>query len=506
MSAPAAPSPLLPDDAHNRALVSHVHPADWQNPQPAPRYNLVVIGGGTAGLVAAMGAAGLGAKVALVERHLLGGDCLNFGCVPSKALLAAAHMAHAVRTRAPELSVHTTEVTVDAAGVLERLRRLRAEIAPHDSAARLREAGVDVFLGEGRFVSPDAIGVGDATLRFARAVIATGGCPVLPPVPGLADAGARTSDTIWELTGAPKRLLVMGGGPIGCELAQAFRRLGSAVTLIEREERILGKDHPDAAALVSQRLLADGVRVLVGHDAVSACRDGAELTVRVRDGSGAERDVGGDELLVAAGRRVSLDALNLEAAGVESTEGGLVVDSRLRTTNKRVYAAGDAAGSFQFTHAADAHARMVLRNAFFFGRGKVEDLVVPWVTYTEPEVAHVGAGFDAAARDGLQSFRVDFDSVDRALLEGDSEGFAEIYVGAKGIVRGATVVHPRAGDLIGEMTLAVTAKMSAGQLSSTIHPYPTLTEVWRKLGDAQQRARVSPWVSRAFARWFRFLR
>jgi pyruvate/2-oxoglutarate dehydrogenase complex dihydrolipoamide dehydrogenase (E3) component len=506
MSAPAAPSPLLPDDAHNRALVSHVHPPDWQNPQPAPRYNLVVIGGGTAGLVAAMGAAGLGARVALVERHLLGGDCLNFGCVPSKALLAAAHMAHAVRTRAPALSVRAEGVSVDAAGVLERLRRLRAEIASHDSAARLRDAGVDVFLGEGRFVSPDAISVGDATLRFARAVIATGGRPVLPPVPGLADVGARTSDTIWELTSAPERLIVMGGGPIGCELAQAFQRLGSAVTLIEREARILGKDHPDAAALVAQRLRADGMRVLVGHDAVSASRVGAELTVRVRDTAGAEQDVVGDELLVAAGRRVSLEALNLGAAGIESTKRGLVVDSHLRTTNQRVFVAGDAAGSFQFTHAADAHSRMVLRNAFFFGRGKVEDLVIPWATYTEPEVAHVGAGFDTAERDGLERFRVDFDHVDRALLEGDSEGFAEIYVDAKGIVRGGTVVHPRAGDLIGEITLAVTAKMKAGQLSSTVHPYPTLTEVWRKLGDAQQRTRVSPTVSRAFARWFQFLR
>lgn len=506
MTAPATLSPLAPDDAYNRALISHVHPPDWQNPQPAPRYNLVVIGGGTAGLVAAMGAAGLGAKVALVERHLLGGDCLNFGCVPSKALLAAAHMAHAVRVRAPELSVTATDVSVDAGKVLERLRRLRAEIAPHDSADRLREAGVDVFLGEGRFISPDSISVSDATLRFARAVIATGGRPVLPPVPGLADVGARTSDTIWELTGAPKRLIVMGGGPIGCELAQAFQRLGSAVTLIEREERILGKDHPDAAALVADRLRADGMRVLVGHDAVSASRDGAEITVRVRDKAGAEFDVVGEELLVAAGRRVSLDALNLEAAGIDFTKRGLVVDSHLRTTNKRVFVAGDAAGSFQFTHAADAHSRMVLRNAFFFGRGSVHDLVVPWVTYTEPEVAHVGAGLDTAERDGLTSFRVDFDHVDRALLEGDSEGFAEIYVDAKGIVRGATVVHPRAGDLIGEITLAVTAKMNAGQLSSTIHPYPTLTEVWRKLGDAQQRTRVSAWVSRAFARWFRFLR
>ncbi|MEZ4268488.1 MAG: FAD-containing oxidoreductase [Myxococcota bacterium] len=502
----AAPSPLLPDDVHNRALVAHVHPPDWQNPQPAPRYNLVVIGGGTAGLVAAAGAAGLGAKVALIERHFLGGDCLNFGCVPSKALLAAAHMAHAVRTQAPELGVHPEGVSVDVAAVFERLRRLRADIAPHDSAARFRDLGVDVFLGEGRFESPSTISVGGATLNFARAVIATGGRPVLPPVPGLADVGARTSDTIWELTGAPKRLIVMGGGPIGCELAQAFQRLGSAVTLIEREPRILGKDHPDAAAIVAKRLVADGMELLVGHDAIAASRSGAEVTVRVRDSAGAERDVVGDELLVAAGRRVSLEALNLQAAGIESGKRGLTVDSHLRTTNPRVFVAGDAAGGFQFTHAADAHSRMVIRNAFFFGRGKVDDLVVPWATYTEPEVAHVGAGHDSAAREGLTSFRVDFDHVDRALLEGDTEGFAEIYVDAKGVVRGGTVVHPRAGDLIGEITLAVTGKMTGGQLSSTIHAYPTLSEVWRKLGDAQQRTRLRPWVAALIARWFRFLR
>jgi pyruvate/2-oxoglutarate dehydrogenase complex dihydrolipoamide dehydrogenase (E3) component len=499
-------APLLPDDAHNRALVSHVHPAGWQDPQPAPRYNLVVIGGGTAGLVAAMGAAGLGAKVALVERHLLGGDCLNFGCVPSKALLAAAHAAHAARHHAPALGVSTGEVTVDSAQVLERLRRLRAEIAPHDSAARLRDAGVDVFLGEGRFISPDAISVNGATLRFARAVIATGGRPVLPPVPGLADAGARTSDTIWELTTAPERLTVMGGGPIGCELAQAFQRLGSRVTLIEREPRLLGRDHPDAGALVARRLEADGMRVLVGHDAVSASRAGDEVTVRVRAADGAEHDVVGDELLVAAGRRVSLDALDLDAAGIARTKHGLSVDQHLRTTNRRVFVAGDAAGSFQFTHAADAHARMVLRNAFFFGRGRVGDLVIPWATYTEPEVAHVGVDHATAEREGLARFRVDFDHVDRALLEGDAEGFAELVVDAKGRVVGATVVHPKAGELIGEITLAVSAKLTAGQLSATVHPYPTLTEVWRKLGDAQQRTRVKPWVARLFERWFGLLR
>ncbi|MCB9730264.1 MAG: FAD-dependent oxidoreductase [Deltaproteobacteria bacterium] len=496
------PLALPPDDAHNRALVAQVHPPDWQNPTPAPRYNLVVIGGGTAGLVAAMGAAGLGARVALVERHLLGGDCLNFGCVPSKALLASAHMAHAASARAPELGVHASQLRVDARAVLDRLRRLRAEIAPHDGAERLRAAGVDVFLGEGRFLTPDSVGVGHATLRFARALIATGGRPVLPPVPGLRECEPRTSDTIWELTEAPARLVVMGGGPIGCELAQAFQRLGSQVVLVEREARILGKDHPDAGLLVRAQLEADGVRVLTGHLAIEASRSADGTCLRLRDGDGRELEVTGDELLVAAGRRVALESLDLAAAGIATGERGLEVDARLRTSNRRVFVAGDAAGGFQFTHAADAHARLVLRNALFYGRGKVEDLVVPWATYTEPEVAHVGCTHEEAEREGLQRFRVDLEAVDRARLEGERGGFAEIYVDARGRIRGATVVSARAGDLIGEAALAITAGLRAGQLSQTIHPYPTQAEVWRKLGDAHERTRLRPWVARAFERWF----
>ncbi|MGM0578492.1 MAG: mercuric reductase [Myxococcota bacterium] len=495
-----------PEDEHNRALVAHTHPPDWANPAPATRYDLVVVGGGTGGLVSAFGAAGLGGRVALVEEHLLGGDCLVTGCVPSKGLLAAGHMAHAVRSRAADLGVRASGVDVDAAAALTRMRRLRAGIAPHDSAARLRDAGVDVFLGHARFVGPRTMDVGGTTLRFERAVLATGGKPFVPPVPGLRELGPHTSETLFGLEDAPGRLVVLGGGPIGCEMAQAFRRLGSEVVLVQRLGRLLPKDDPDAADVLLGQLRDDGVEVLLEHEAIRAGLDQGRRVLRVRGPDGAERDLDADEILVAAGRRPNLGGMDLEAAGVAVEGGALVVDERLRTTNERVFAAGDVAGRWQFTHTADAMARMVLKNAFFFGRSKVDRLVVPWATYTEPEVAHLGATAAEAEREGMQTLTVRFDDNDRAILEGETDGFARMHVDGRGRVRGATVVHPRAGDLIGEASLAITTGLKASTLSDTIHPYPTTAEVWRMLGDQYQRTRLKPWVQRLLAWRFRWLR
>jgi pyruvate/2-oxoglutarate dehydrogenase complex dihydrolipoamide dehydrogenase (E3) component len=493
---------VLEDDADDRALVSHVHPPNWANPVPRGRYNLVVIGGGTAGLVSAVGAAGLGARVALIERQLLGGDCLNVGCVPSKAVIRAARAAHDART-AGELGVHTGPVEVDFAAAMLRMRRLRAAIAPHDGAARLARAGVDVFLGDGRFVADDAIEVAGQRLSFARAVIATGARAAVPEIPGLAEAGYLTNETVFTLTERPRRLLVIGAGPIGCELAQAFRRLGSEVSIVDRGTRILPKDDPEAAAIVQSRFAAEGIDTVLGARIVRVERGPVIVIDR---GRGEER-VTGDRILVAAGRAPNVASLGLDAAGIEATERGIVVDDHLRTTNRRVLAAGDVASRFQFTHAADAMARVAIQNALFFGRKRVSALTIPWSTYTDPEIAHVGiSAADAAARGDLQTLTVPLRDVDRAVLDGEVDGFARVHADRKGRILGATLVSRHAGESIGELVLAMTAGVRLGTIAATVHPYPTQAEAIRKLGDAFQRTRLTPRVRRLFEillRWRR---
>jgi pyruvate/2-oxoglutarate dehydrogenase complex dihydrolipoamide dehydrogenase (E3) component len=488
----AAAKMLVEDDVYDRALVQHVHPPDWTNPTPRGRYNLVVIGGGTAGLVSAIGAASLGARVALIERHLLGGDCLNVGCVPSKAVIRAARAAHDVRT-ASALGVRTGSVEVDFALAMERMRRLRAGIAPHDSAARFRDAGVDVYLGDGRFVAHDAIEVAGQRLVFARAVIATGARAAAPPILGLAEAGYLTNETVFTLTERPRKLLVIGAGPIGCELAQAFQRLGSEVVMLDRAERVLPKDDADAAAIVRDRLVAEGVELVVG---AKLLRVETNRTIVFDRGHGEER-VRGDHILVAAGRKPNVDRLGLDAAGIELAREGVAVDDRLRTTNRRVFAAGDVASRYQFTHAADAMARIVIQNALFFGRKRASALTIPWCTYTDPEVAHVGLSADEAVeRDDVTTLTVPLAEVDRAILDGETEGFARIHADRKGRILGGTLVSRHAGESIGEIVLAMTAGIRLGQLAGAIHPYPTQAEAIRKLGDAYLRTRLTPRVRR----------
>ncbi|MEZ4232357.1 MAG: mercuric reductase [Polyangiaceae bacterium] len=498
---------VLPEDDANQRLVDAVHPADWQNPEPSESYNLVVLGGGTAGLVCAVGAAGLGAKVALVERHLLGGDCLNFGCVPSKALLAAAHGAHSARN---PFAVSDTSPKPDFASAMAWVRDRRARIAPHDGAARIAGEGVDVFLGEGRFTAADVISVGSVELRFKKAVIATGGRAGLPPISGLEGVPYLTNETVFELTEAPRHLLVIGAGPIGCELAQAMRRLGCEVTLLDRDTRVLPKDDERAAEILREVLEQEGVRVALNVDIERAeeTSAGVRLSLRSRDAKDAPAEtLEGSHLLIAAGRVPNVEDLGLELAGIAfDPRRGVEVDDRLRTTNSSVFAAGDVAGGFQFTHAADAMARNVLRNAFFFGRAKTSSLVVPWATYTDPEVAHVGVTRHDAEAEGLESIEVELGSLDRAILEGVERGFARAYYDSKGRILGASIVAPRAGDLIGELTLAITHGMTLSQLASVIHPYPSQGEISKKLGDAYMRTRLTPRVKRLFERWFRFLR
>jgi pyruvate/2-oxoglutarate dehydrogenase complex dihydrolipoamide dehydrogenase (E3) component len=501
-----------PLDEWERALHANVAPADWQNPRPQERYNLVVLGAGTAGLVCAAGAAGLGGKVALIEKHRLGGDCLNYGCVPSKALLRCARAAAAVR-RAAEFGVGVPgPVTVDFPAVMERLRRLRAGISHHDSAARFRGLGVDVYLGAARFTGPDRVEVAGQTLTFARAVIATGGRPAPLDLPGMDKVGYLTNETVFDLTELPRRLVVVGAGPIGCELAQAFRRLGSTVDLVNRSPRLLAREEPEAVSVLQRRFEGEGIQLHLGAKPLAAeVEDGREGPQRVLviEENGRPVRLAADALLVAVGRRPNVEGLGLEAAGIRHGPAGVTVNDHLRTTNPHVYAAGDVCSAYQFTHAADAMARLVLRNAFFFGRGRVSDLVIPWCTYTEPEVAHVGLTAQQAREQGLeaQTLRLPLYEVDRAILDSETEGFAAVLAreGSDRIL-GATIVAGHAGDLIAPVALAMTAGLGLAALSRTVFPYPTQAEVLKRLGDAYQKGRLTPWVAGLFRRWMRWRR
>ena len=484
--------PARPVDEHDRLRLERVRPADWVNPAPAKRYNLVVIGGGTAGLVSAAGAAGLGARVALIERGLLGGDCLNTGCVPSKALLASARAADP-----------------DFGAAMERMRRIRAEIAAHDSAARFRDLGVDVFLGEARFVARDAVEVGGARLNFARAVIATGARPTVPPIPGLSDAGYLTSETVFDLTALPPRVAVVGGGPIGCELAQAFSRFGCLVAVIEREQRLLPAEDPDASEAIGVALSADGIELALGAVLVQVDRTPSGIRMAIDEPAG-RRAVEADAVLVATGRTPSVEGLALDAAGVElDGRGRIRVDDRLRTTNRRIYAAGDVVGGRQFTHLSDAHARIVLRNALFFGRAKESALTVPECTFTDPEVARVGHTLASAAAAGrrVRAFEHPFDAVDRARLEGEERGFARILVeeGGDAIV-GATIVGRHAGELIALVALAIESDAGLSDLAGVVWPYPTRAQMLGALADQYQRSRLGPRSRGILARWMAWRR
>jgi pyruvate/2-oxoglutarate dehydrogenase complex dihydrolipoamide dehydrogenase (E3) component len=483
----AGPSPF------DEKLVAATAPTGWQNPQANGRYNLVVVGAGPAGLVCAAGAAGLGARVALLEKHRLGGDCLHFGCVPSKALLRCARAAAEVR-RAGDYGVRLNESPpVDFLAVMNRLRRLRTDIGQHDAAERFRSLGVDVFFGAPRFTSPDTIEVAGQTLSFARVVVATGARATNLGIAGLDQTGYLTNETVFDLNELPPRLVIVGAGPIGCELGQAFRRFGSDVHMLDMLPMVLSKDEPDARTLIQRVLERDGVHLHLGVRSIGAELQGTEKSFVIEE-SGQRVRLPADAILVAVGRKANVEDLGLDAAGIEYTAGGIQVNDYLQTTNPRIYAAGDVCSPFKFTHAADAMARIVLRNALFFGRARVSKLVIPWCTYTDPEVAHVGLTAEDAQNQGLpiRTFRIGMDEVDRAVLDGETEGFATVHVrqGTDQIV-GATIVASHAGDVIGEVALAMTEGCGLSSLSRTIHPYPTQAEILRKLGDSYQRSRLT---------------
>jgi pyruvate/2-oxoglutarate dehydrogenase complex dihydrolipoamide dehydrogenase (E3) component len=492
-----------PPDEYDARLLANVHPAGWINPEPAARYNLVVIGAGTAGLVAAAGAAGLGARVALVERRLMGGDCLNFGCVPSKALIRASRVCSAINHATGYGIVPTAPAHAEFGAVMERMRRLRADLSANDSAARFKSLGVDVFLGEARFVGRDAAEVDAKRLNFSRALVATGARPAAPPIPGLAESGFLTNETVFSLTELPRRLAVIGAGPIGCELAQAFRRFGSEVWLLEALTQILPREDRDAARIVERAIVSDGVELLTGCKVASVGRGAAGRIVRLEH-RGASREIEVDEILVTAGGAANGEEIGLEAAGVEyDRKTGVRVNDYLQTSNPHIFAAGDVCSALQFTHLSDAHARIVIRNALFFGRDRASRLTIPWCIYTDPEIAHVGLGEAEAAARGvaIRTFAQEMSAVDRAVLDGETAGVAKIHVrmGTDQIV-GATIVAAHAGEIISELTLAITAGIGLGRIAGVIHPYPTQAEAIKKIADAYNRTRLTPSRKRLLTR------
>ncbi len=477
-------------DTADHELAAHVHPPDWTNPVPATRYNLVVIGGGTAGLVSAAGAAGLGARVALVERHRLGGDCLNTGCVPSKTLISSARAA------------------VPFGEAMARVRQTRVALAPHDSAHRFRNLGVDVFFGEGAFAGADAVLVGGQRLRFAKAVIATGARPAIPAIPGLADAAPLTTETIFDLTTAPRHLAIIGGGPVGCELAQAFQRLGVEVILFHDQPRLLEREDPDASAVVERALQRDGVRLVLGARIGRVdVRNGARAITYEANGQAGLADVAA--VLVSAGRAPNVEGLNLAEAGVAvNADGAVRVDDFLKTANPRIYACGDVCLPWKFTHAADAAARIVIQNALFavgpLGRRRLSALTMSWCTFTDPEVAHAGLS-EREARDrgiDVSTFVQPLATLDRAMTDAATDGFAKIHTRrGTGRIVGATIVAPHAGDVIGEVSVAMASRMSLGALAQAIHPYPTYGDAVRKCGDLYNRTRLTPRLKAIFSWW-----
>lgn len=447
--------------------------------------DLCVIGAGSGGLSVAAGASQLGQKVVLCEHGKMGGDCLNYGCVPSKSIIAAARAAEAVRTAA-RFGVRAEGPNVDYAGVREHVREVIAAIAPNDSVERFTGLGVRVIQAHAQFIGPDEVEAGGIRIKARRFVVATGSSPAVPPVEGLAregDAGGvpfLTNETIFDLDTCPRHLLVIGGGPIGCELAQTHRRLGAPVTIVEAE-KLLPKDDPELADFVRRQLRRDGIEILEGAKVRRAEGCAGDLALIV-DANGTERRLAGSHLLVATGRRANVAGLNLEAAGVEYSPKGVKVDARLRTSNRRIYAMGDVAGSYQFTHIAGYHAGIVIRNALFRLPAKIDYRAVPWVTYTAPELANVGLTAEAAEKRGetIRILRWPFHENDRAQTERETEGLVKIVATKRGHVLGAGIVGPQAGELIQIWGLVIAKRLKLGDVANMIAPYPTLGEVSKR--------------------------
>ncbi|HEU5246301.1 MAG TPA: mercuric reductase [Candidatus Udaeobacter sp.] len=472
-------------------------------------FNVVVIGAGTAGLVTAAGTAGLGGRVALIERNKMGGDCLNFGCVPSKALISSARLIQQIRN-AEKWGLDRQEPQFAFEKIFDRMRARRAKIAPNDSQERFESLGVEVFRGEGRFISPHELEVDGYKLRAQNFVIATGSRATIPSIEGLDAVPYFTNETIFdELKQKPASMVVLGGGPIGCELAQTFCRLGVRVTVVQRRSQLLPREDRDVADFLEGCLNSEGVRVIKNTNARSVRKNGdGTIALQLFDRESScqtETPVVADALLIAVGRTPNFRKLRLKAAGVEFGESGVHVNEFLQTSQPHIYAVGDVVGPFQFTHMADAQARVVVRNIlmpFQFLRQKMNYSVVPWCTYTDPEVAHVGLSEKEAQKNATAHdlFRIDLSDVDRAVVEDEDVGFAKILT-SKGSdkILGATIVGTHAGDLLHEFVLAMSAKIGLGKIASAIHVYPTLAELARKVGDKYNKRRLTPRARKIFS-------
>lgn len=445
--------------------------------------DIAIIGAGSGGLSVAAGAAQMGAKVVLIEKGKMGGDCLNYGCVPSKAMIAAGEAAEMVRTSS-KFGVNGHEPEIDFAKVNAHVHDVIGGIAPHDSVERFESLGVKVIQAAGRFISRNEIEAGDVIVKARRFVISTGSSAFVPPIPGLDEVPYLTNETVFNLTDRPEHLIIVGGGPIGIEMAQAHRRLGAKVTVVEGLS-IMGNDDPEAVDVVRQRLLAEGIDIREQAKVESVIHEGNGVSVLVSHEGKSER-VDGSHLLLAVGRRANVANLGLEEADIDYSPRGIEVDKRLRTSNKRIFAIGDVAGSYQFTHVAGYHAGIVIRNAMFNLPSKVDLKAVPWVTYTDPELAHVGLSEAAARKQGLEIKAVTFgfDGNDRARAERATEGFIKAVIGKKGKILGATIVGRHAGELILPWVLAVQKGLKASDMAGIIVPYPTLGEVSKRVAGA----------------------
>lgn len=472
------------DDAIWRELT---FPAGYANPEPRARYHIVVLGAGTAGLITAIGAAGLGARVALIEHKAMGGDCLNIGCVPSKALL--------------EFTRRSGGAGSFDAG-FEWLRKVRADISRVDSVERYTRSGVDVFLGSAEFVDDTTVEVGEQRLSARRIVLATGARAAVPPIPGLAACEPLTNETLFDLREPPASLAILGAGAVGCEMAQAFVRLGIEVQLFEMAERVLPLEEEEASAVVAQALARDGVALHLNAPVLRISGDQSGVTVH-----SADVRVSADKILVAAGRRANIEGLKLNVVGVDTVAGLVKVDGRLRTSNPRIYAAGDVCSRTQFTHNADAQARIVIQNALFAPTASTDRLIIPHCTYTDPEVAHVGRSRMELRRELVEFdvYRVEFGDLDRSRTQGDTEGFVEILTAKGGDkILGATIVGHDAGEQIAGLCIAMSHHIGLGGLGKVVLPYPTRAEYLRRLADSYRRTRLTPRTKRIMARWFRW--
>lgn len=476
----------------------------WRNPDPRGPYHLLIIGAGPAGLIAAQAAVREGAKVALIERNLLGGSCLNNGCIPSKAIIRTSRLYREMRDAEHFGGRVPGGIAVDFPAVMERVRRIRARLSERGSAERLAAMGIDVHFGEARFAGPDSVTVGGNVLRFKKALVATGARPVRPPIPGLEEAGYLTYENVFDLTECPQRLLVIGGGPVGCELAQAFARLGSRVTLVEEDPMFLGHEERDAAQLLSDALARDGIEIHLDTQTTRVRVEGNDKVADLVDDN-TKRTVAVDQILVGVGTAPNVQGLELEAAGVVYDDArGIPVDDFLRTTNRRIFAAGDVCGGNKFPHIESAAGRIVVANALFLGRQRLSAEAIPWCTFTDPEIAHVGMYVTEARQKNIpvKTFTILMHEVDRAITDGEEEGFVKVHVReGTGKILGATVVASHAGDLINEISLAMSAGLDLHALARVNQPYPTQSQAIKMAAGAYVASRRTSFRTWLMTKW-----